>query len=37
LSHTLNNAVQDQLIIDALLWLGNADKKAPATLTEELP
>jgi hypothetical protein len=23
LSYTLNNAEQDQLIIDALLWLGN--------------
>jgi hypothetical protein len=37
LSHTLNNAIQDRLIIDALLWLGHADRKTPATPTEELP
>lgn len=29
LSHTLNNPIQDQLIIDALLWLGDSAKKAP--------
>ena len=29
LSHTLNNPVQDQLIIDGLLWLGGRDQKAP--------
>jgi len=29
LSHTLNNPVQDQLIIDGLLWLGGSDQKAP--------
>ena len=29
LSHTLENPVQDQLIIDALLWLGNGQRKAP--------
>jgi len=27
LSYTLNNPIQDQLIIDALLWLGDRDKK----------
>jgi hypothetical protein len=37
LSYTLNNAIQDRLIIDALLWLGHADRKTPATPTEELP
>ena len=29
LSYTLNNPIQDQLIIDALLWLGHGDKKSP--------
>lgn len=29
LSHTFNNKTQDQLILDALLWLGSSDK-APA-------
>ncbi len=29
LSHTLNNPIQDRLIVDALLWLGDRDKKAP--------
>jgi hypothetical protein len=29
LSYTLTNKVQDQLIIDALLWLGHGDKKSP--------
>jgi hypothetical protein len=29
LSYTLNNAIQDRLIIDGLLWLGDRDKKAP--------
>jgi hypothetical protein len=28
LSHTLNNPVQDQLIIDGLLWLGGRVEKA---------
>jgi len=28
LSYTLNNTIQDQLIIDGLLWLGDGDKKA---------
>ncbi|GAC1409069.1 MAG: hypothetical protein NVSMB53_00680 [Gemmatimonadaceae bacterium] len=28
LSNTLNNPIEDQLIIDALLWLGNGEKKA---------
>jgi hypothetical protein len=27
LSYTLNNPVQDRLIVDALLWLGDRDKK----------
>ena len=27
LSYTLNNRVQDQLIIDALLWLGDKSQK----------
>ena len=31
LSYTLNNPIQDQLIIDALLWLGEGEKRAPAT------
>jgi len=26
LSHTLNNAVQDRLIVDALLWLANPNR-----------
>jgi hypothetical protein len=29
LSYTLNNTIQDQLIVDALLWLGAQEKKAP--------
>src|SRR6266550_1633208 len=29
LSYTFNNAIQDRLIIDGLLWLGDRDKKAP--------
>ncbi len=29
LSHTLNNPVQDQLVIDGLLWLGDRQKRAP--------
>ncbi len=29
LSHTLNTPVQDQLIIDGLLWLGSRDQKVP--------
>jgi hypothetical protein len=29
LSHTLGNPMQDRLIIDALLWLGDKDNKAP--------
>jgi hypothetical protein len=29
LSYTLNNPIQNRLIIDGLLWLGNRDKKAP--------
>ena len=29
LSYTLNNAIQDRLIIDGLLWLGDRDKKTP--------
>ena len=29
LSYTLNNTIQDQLIIDGLLWLGDREKKAP--------
>jgi hypothetical protein len=29
LSQTLNNTIQDQLIIDALLWLGVREQKAP--------
>ena len=28
LSHTLNNPIQDRLIVDALLWLGDPDVKA---------
>jgi hypothetical protein len=28
LSYTLNNAIQDRLIIDALLWLGGGAKEA---------
>src|SRR5207245_2069815 len=32
LSYTLNNAIQDQLIIDALLWLGDRDRKAAGSL-----
>ena len=28
LSHTLNNPVQDRLIIDGLLWLGSGAKAA---------
>ena len=27
LSHTLDNALEDRLIVDALLWLGESDKK----------
>jgi len=30
LSHTLNNPIQDQLIIDGLLWLGDRERKPPA-------
>ena len=26
LSYTFNNNVQDKLILDGLLWLGNSDK-----------
>jgi hypothetical protein len=26
LSYTLNNPIQDRLIIDGLLWLGDSDK-----------
>ena len=26
LSHTLNNPIQDQLIIDGLLWLGHRER-----------
>ena len=29
LSYTLNNTIQDRLIIDGLLWLGGRDKEAP--------
>ena len=29
LSYTFNNTIQDRLIINGLLWLGNRDKKAP--------
>jgi uncharacterized protein len=29
LSYTLNNTIEDRLIIDGLLWLGDRDKKAP--------
>ena len=29
LSYTFNNTIQDRLIIDGLLWLGDRDKKAP--------
>jgi hypothetical protein len=29
LSFTLNNTIQDRLIIDGLLWLGDREKKAP--------
>ena len=29
LSYTLDNTIQDRLIIDGLLWLGDRDKKAP--------
>jgi uncharacterized protein len=29
LSYTLHNTVQDQLIVDGLLWLGDREKKAP--------
>jgi len=29
LSYTLDNTIQDQLIIDGLLWLGDSEKKAP--------
>jgi hypothetical protein len=32
LSYTLNNAMQDRLIIDGLLWLGDRDKKAPGSV-----
>ena len=32
LSYTLNNAVQNQLIIDGILWLGDSDKKAPGSM-----
>lgn len=28
-SYTLNNPIQNQLIIDGLLWLGNKEAKAP--------
>jgi hypothetical protein len=28
LSYTLNNPIQDRLIVDALLWLGQGDRKA---------
>jgi hypothetical protein len=27
LSHTLNNPIQDRLIIDGLVWLGSRDQK----------
>jgi hypothetical protein len=29
LSYTLHNTVQDQLIVDGLLWLGDREKRAP--------
>src|SRR2546425_6066288 len=32
LSHTLNNAIQDQLIIDGLVWLGDREKQAPGAV-----
>jgi hypothetical protein len=32
LSHTLNNPVQDQLIIDGLLWLGDGEQQAPGAV-----
>ena len=32
LSHTLNNPIQDRLIIDGLLWLGDREKKAPGAV-----
>ena len=32
LSYTLNNPVQDQLIIDGLLWLGDRDRRAPGSM-----
>ena len=32
LSHTLNNPVQDQLVIDGLLWLGDRQKRAPGAV-----
>ena len=31
LSYTLDNTIQDQLIIDGLLWLGDSEQKAPGT------
>jgi hypothetical protein len=32
LSYTLNNPIEDQLIIDGLLWLGDTTKKAPGSV-----
>jgi hypothetical protein len=32
LSHTFGNPVQDQLVLDALLWLGGAKQHTPGTL-----
>jgi len=32
LSYTLNNPVQDRLIIDGLLWLGDGDQKPPGAV-----
>jgi hypothetical protein len=37
LSHTLDNPIQDQLIIDGLLWLGNSERKAPGAARHERP
>ena len=31
LSYTLNNPIQDQLIIDGLLWLARKDQRAPGS------
>jgi hypothetical protein len=32
LSYTLNDTIQDQLIIDGLLWLGDRERKAPGAV-----